>query len=117
MAHQDPPPAPHDRSDFGCLLGLVAIFIAVGLGPALLLLGGAPLIPLIIGALVIAVIVPWVNPTERYPDAKKWIGRTITFIILVALFIGGLLLLPRFLQSSDPYSQDQDPVQTPRHSR
>jgi hypothetical protein len=72
--------ATEDKSDFGCLLFLLAGFIGIFFLPAIFLLGGAPLIIPLVFLLLIAVMTPLINPTERMPGRRaKWTGRIIIF--------------------------------------
>lgn len=74
-----------DKSDFGCLLLLAALFVGVFALPAIFLLGGAPLVIPLILVLLISVFTPLINPAERMPSKPKWIGRIIVFLALAAL--------------------------------
>ena len=76
-----------DKPDVGCLIGLFAIFIGVFLFPAILLLGGAPIIVPLILCLLMLVASPWVNPLERRTGPAKWWGRAITFLVMAGMLV------------------------------
>lgn len=85
-------PAPlqrEDKSDFGCLLFLLAGFIGIFFLPAIFLLGGAPFIIPLVFLLLFAVLTPVINPAERMPGRAKWIGRGIIFLGLALLLGAG----------------------------
>jgi hypothetical protein len=77
-----------DKADVGCLITLFVMFIGVFLFPAVMFLGGAPLIVPLIVCLLLILVTPFVNPTERRSVSSKWWGRVITFLILAVLILG-----------------------------
>ena len=91
-----PRPGPlkdRDRSDTGCLVLLMLGFVGVFFLPAIFLLGGAPAIIPLITLLLVAMITPIINPTERKPNRAKWTGRLITFFGLALILLAGWFLI------------------------
>jgi len=82
------PSGPGERMDTGCLMLMIAGFFVLFALPAFFLLGGAPLIIPLILLLLVAMITPLINPTERRPARARWTGRGITFFILALLLVG-----------------------------
>ena len=81
-------PAPlveREKADMGCVALLMAAFVGVFFIPAVFLLGGAPVIIPLITLLLVAVITPVINPTERMAPKARWIGRAATFFGLSLL--------------------------------
>lgn len=66
----------------GCVALIMAGFIGVFLLPAAFLLGGAPIIIPLISLLLVAVITPLINPTEKMSSKARWVGRLTTFLVL-----------------------------------
>ena len=88
---RSPEPAPPDynKPDVGCLVLVALSFIGVLAAPAVFFLGGAPLILPGLAVLLLAVLAPLVNPTERMTGRGRWIGRIVTFLVLAALVAAG----------------------------
>ncbi|MES2705665.1 MAG: hypothetical protein V4726_03585 [Verrucomicrobiota bacterium] len=80
---------PQDKSDVGCLLMLLALFIGIFFLPAIFLLGGAPLVIPCVLMLLFAVVTPVLNPAERMAPRPKWIGRLVIFLTLSGFIIAG----------------------------
>jgi hypothetical protein len=76
-----------DKADAGCLVMLFVLFIAVFLFPAVLLLGGAPVIIPLILCLLMVLATPFMNPMERRSGPSKWWGRGITFLVLAGAVV------------------------------
>lgn len=98
----DSPPArpgplkERERMDFGCLLLMMAGFVGVFALPAFFLLGGAPVIIPLITLLLVALVTPFINPTERFSPKARWTGRVLTFLVLSLLLgIGWYLTFMR----------------------
>lgn len=94
-----------DRADHGCFVGVMLIMVAVFVGPTLLVLGAASLIPVILTVLLITVATPWINPAERASRKAKWIGRAITFCVLAGLTLAAIYAVKYggFLQVRDEW--------------
>ena len=99
-------PTSPDKADHGCFVAMILLVAAVFAGPALLMLGGAPLIPVILGVLLLSVATPWVNPMEKSAPRALWTGRIITFFLLAALVAGSILAFIWFGFSSGPDNWD-----------
>lgn len=102
------PPSPqkgtpvHDTADKGCLLMLFLLLIGVFLFPAILLLGGSPVIVPLMTAFLLALATPFLNPAERMNDRAKWTGRFLTWLGLVLLFAGAAVAAYFFLFPRKP---------------
>ena len=73
--------------DTGCLLLLTAGFVVVFFVPAVFLVGGAPAIIPLITLLLVAMVTPLINPTEKMAARAKWTGRLITFLGLALILV------------------------------
>ena len=99
----DPSAAPHDKADKGCLLFLFLGLLGVFLAPAILLLGGAPVIVPLLLVFLCTVATPVVNPTERLNPRARWTGRIITWLLMVGtLATAAFLLYRRFFLDLAP---------------
>jgi len=76
-----------ERMDTGCLLLLMAGFVVVFFVPAVFLVGGAPAIIPLITLLLVAMVTPLINPTEKMAARAKWTGRLITFLGLALILV------------------------------
>lgn len=94
-AHRPQPLAENDKADTGCLVVLFFMFVGVFFLPAFVLLGGAPFIVPAISILLLILVTPFVNPTDRFSGPAKWWGRVITFLVLVGLIIGAWIWIKR----------------------
>ncbi len=93
-----PRPAPlqrSDKADTGCLIVLGVAFAGVFLLIPAIWFGG-PLVIAVIGALLLALATPFINPLERRSSAAKWWGRIITFLILAGLIIAAWFWISPF---------------------
>ena len=95
------PPAPaatavHDKPDVGCLIFLFFGFIGIFLAPAILLLGGAPLILPLMFAFLYALATPFINPAEKMAPGARWKGRIVTWLVLCLLTAAAAWALHRF---------------------
>jgi hypothetical protein len=93
----------HDTADKGCLLMLFLLLIGVFLFPAIMLLGGSPVIVPIMTAFLLALATPFLNPAERMNDRAKWTGRILTWLGLVLLFAGAAVATYYFLFPRKPF--------------
>ena len=89
-------PAVHDKPDVGCLIFLFFGFVGIFLAPAILLLGGAPLILPLMFAFLYALATPFLNPAEKMAPRSRWKGRIITWLALCLLTAGAAWALHRF---------------------
>lgn len=80
---------PQDKSDIGCLLMLLALFIGIFFLPAMFLLGGGPLVIPCLLLLIFAILTPVINPAERMARRPRWIGRVVIFLTLAGLVGAG----------------------------
>ena len=87
------PLASGERMDTGCLLLMVGGFFVLFALPTFFLLGGAPVVIPLILLLLVAMVTPLINPTERKADKERWIGRGITFLVLAVLLVGAWALI------------------------
>lgn len=76
-----------ERMDTGCLLLLMAGFVGVFFVPAVFLLGGAPAIIPLITLMLVALVTPFINPTEKMSMRARWTGRFITFAGLAGILV------------------------------
>ncbi len=100
---ESPPPEPsslpapastsEEPANAGCLALMLLGFAGVFLLPAVFLLGGAALVIPLIFLLLIVVVTPWINPTEKMAPKALWTGRLITFLGLSALLGIGMYVL------------------------
>ena len=74
-----------ERMDTGCLILLMSGFVGVFFIPAVFLLGGAPAIIPLITLLLVAMVTPFINPSEKMSQQAKWTGRLITFFGLALI--------------------------------
>ena len=79
--------------DTGCLLLLMAGFVGVFFLPAVFLLGGAPAIIPLITLLLVAMVTPFINPSEKMSAQAKWTGRLITFFGIALILVGAWYLI------------------------
>lgn len=85
-----------ERMDIGCLLLMMAGFAAIFCLPAFFLLGGAPFIIPVIVLFLLALVTPFINPTEKMADRPRWTGRLVTWLVLAVLMgIGYYMLFMR----------------------
>ena len=82
-----------ERMDTGCLLLLMAGFVGVFFLPAVFLLGGAPAIIPLITLLLVAMVTPFINPSEKMSAQAKWTGRFITFFGIALILVGAWYLI------------------------
>jgi hypothetical protein len=76
-----------ERMDVGCLFLMVVSFVGIFALPAIFLLGGAPAILPLLTLLLVALVTPFINPTDRMSDKARWIGRVVTFLVLSLLVV------------------------------
>jgi len=93
ISPQAPPARPgplqeRERMDTGCLVLLMAGFVGVFFIPAIFLLGGAPAIIPLITLLLVALVTPFINPTEKMSSKARWTGRLITFFGIALILVG-----------------------------
>lgn len=90
-----------DKADAGCLVMMLIGFGTIFFGVAFFFLGGAPFIIPVIVLFLLALVTPFINPTEKMGDRRKWTGRLVTFLVMALilaaasyyLFVGGTDIL------------------------
>ena len=88
---QDIEPTPPDKADFGCLMFIIAFFALLPFIITGFFMGGAIFMMPIATAVLMAIAVPWINPAEKMAPQARWIGRALTWLLLVSLVVGGYL--------------------------
>lgn len=93
-----PPPRPaplqdRERMDTGCLFLMMGGFLMIFILPAFFLLGGAPFIIPVLTLFLLALVTPFINPTEKMADRPRWTGRLVTWLVLAVLMGIGYYVL------------------------